>query len=136
MSAHLDNETTLELAPIKAASVRVEGAMTGVPEKEEVHELEAAGARRAWSDQLCAWLSEAVAHQAPGGLGHWEPAWQIVETPSKTLLEALTAFELSGSDSAREQARQLAREVLNAWSEAAAEWERAGKPLPESETPA
>jgi hypothetical protein len=86
--------------------------------------------RREWTRELCRRLSEAVARETPAGLGYWEPAWERVEEPSRELLDALAAFELSGSDRTKQEAVRLAGDVLQAWRSAAAEWERAGKPLP------
>ena len=86
--------------------------------------------RREWRDALFRRLEEAVAREAPAGLGHWEPAWQRVEAPSHELLEALATFEASGRQEDKQAAVRLAGDVLQAWRSAAAEWERAGKPLP------
>ena len=85
--------------------------------------------RREWTDALCRRLSDEVAREAPTGLGHWEPAWQRVEAPSRALLEALSAFEGSGRTEDKQAAVRLAGDVLLAWRSAAAEWEQAGKPL-------
>jgi hypothetical protein len=87
--------------------------------------------RREWTRELCRRLSEAVARETPAGLGHWGPAWQRVEAPSRALLDALAAFELSGSDRTKQEAVRLAGDVLTAWRSAAAEWDRAGRPLPD-----
>lgn len=86
--------------------------------------------RLAWSDALCRRLHEAVARETPTGLGQWEPAWHRVEAPSNALMAALADFEASGRKEERQAAVRLTGELLEAWRLAAAEWERAGKPLP------
>jgi hypothetical protein len=88
--------------------------------------------RREWTDALCRRLSDAVSRETPAGLGHWEPAWQRVEAPSHTLLEALATFEATGREEDKQAAVRLAGDVLQAWRAAATAWERAGKPLPQT----
>ena len=90
--------------------------------------------RAEWTDALCRRLSDAVAQEAPAGLGHWEPAWQREQTPSNALLDALAAFEKSGSEDAKRAAVQVASEVLAAWRAAAADWRQAGMPTPPAES--
>lgn len=87
--------------------------------------------RREWTDALCRRLSDAVARETPTRLGRWEPAWQRVEAPSNTLLDALAEFEATGRDEDKQAAVRLAGDVLQAWRSAATEWERAGRPIPQ-----
>jgi hypothetical protein len=81
------------------------------------------GTRRAWADALCRQLSEAVAGATTPQVREWEPAWRVVEVPSRALLDALAEYEASGTDRARERAAELAELVLCAWRDAAAWWD-------------
>jgi len=74
------------------------------------------------------WVAERVGQIAPPGLGHWPPAWELVEAPSEAFLDALAAWERTGTDDAREAARQAGGAVVAAWREAARQWEAAGRP--------
>lgn len=82
-------------------------------------------------------VSAAVADVAPAGLGHWQPAWEIVEEPSQSFLDALEAWELyDGSNPHRDQRlrdeiQTAANTVVQAWARAAREWEKAGRPRPD-----
>jgi hypothetical protein len=84
--------------------------------------------RREWAGELCRRLSTHVAQETPRGLRHWEPAWELVEAPSRELLEALSIYEQTGSEAAKRRCIELTGAVLAAWRQAAAEWEHAGCP--------
>ena len=60
--------------PTKAPFVSFDSAPSGLFRHEGMPDGGAPNSRRAWSDRLCAWLSETIARRAPAGLGHWEPA--------------------------------------------------------------
>jgi hypothetical protein len=79
-----------------------------------------AAARREWADALCRQLSDAVAQTTTPQVREWEPAWQLVEVPSRALLDALAEYEASGTDQALERAAERAELVLCAWRDAAA----------------
>lgn len=84
--------------------------------------------------KVCANLSHQVSTVAPKGLGHWDPAWQIVEEPSAAFLEALAEFEVADTDLTRDKLLRAANAVVKAWRQAALEWEkveRPGAPTPE-----
>jgi len=74
------------------------------------------------------WVSERVAAVCPPGLGHWDPAWNLVEAPSNAFLDALKDWERTGSDADKRRAQETGASVIAAWRAAASEWERAGRP--------
>lgn len=80
-------------------------------------------------------LADAVRQVAPSGLGHWGPAWKLVDPPSRAFLDALDAWEASTDPDAEGQLRaevdRTAGGVLAAWREAARRWEAAGRPVVE-----
>jgi hypothetical protein len=83
-------------------------------------------------------LSEAVRRAVPPGIGHWPPAWEVVEAPSAAFLDALRAWEAAGDGAPnerelREAIDHAARRALAAWREAARRWEAAGRPAPARE---
>lgn len=79
--------------------------------------------RRAWADELCRRLTAAVASASPEGLGHWPPAWHMVEPASARLLETLADWEGSGDVADQRAAEQTADAVLYAWEHAARRWD-------------
>ena len=74
--------------------------------------------RRERSGELCRILSDHVRQVARPGLGRWEPAWEIVEGPSRRFLEALEAWERTGDERQMDRAKALAIQVRDAWMEA------------------
>jgi hypothetical protein len=80
--------------------------------------------RRAWSDALCRSLHQTVARTTPAGIGTWEGAWEMVEHPSKRLLEILARWEEGGRPEDKAAASEAAERVLGAWTRAGREWAR------------
>lgn len=80
--------------------------------------------RREQVKRLFAVLSAEVSRNAPIGIGHWGPAWEVVEGPSSRLLDATEEYiaERIGKD----ELLQVAREVRHSWWEAAALFKQAG----------
>ena len=85
---------------------------------------EASEDRHAGSVELCHRLAARIAHQSPPGLGRWDPAWEIVEAPSKRLLDALADWERSGADADQRAALRAAEAVVIAWERAATAWSK------------
>jgi hypothetical protein len=79
--------------------------------------------------RVAAWVAERVRDVAPPGLGRWGPAWNIVEDPSRTFLDALARWEATGAAEDQEATRAAAGAVVAAWREAAQQWEAAGRPV-------
>jgi hypothetical protein len=73
-------------------------------------------------------VSDRIADVAPPGLGHWPDAWELVAAPSRAFLDALECWERTGTKAAEVEVTRLARQVVEAWSEAAREWTLAGCP--------
>ena len=80
-------------------------------------------------------VSERVRDVAPAGLGHWGPAWDRVEYPSRALLDALHRWEMAvdpspdAEQALRGAVNEAASELVAAWADAAAAWEAAGRPV-------
>ena len=79
--------------------------------------------RRAWADALCRRVSDDVARRSPAGLGNWPVAWEIVEPPSRRLLDLLASWEANRDPADQRAAEQAADVVCAAWEDAAAQWE-------------
>ena len=75
--------------------------------------------------EICRRLCRDVASIAPKGIGHWSRAWEIVSEADADFMASLTAWE---SDPKNETAKQRVRAaytaVLEAWKQAAAEYDR------------
>lgn len=84
--------------------------------------------RRAWSDDLCHRLHAGIAQQSPPGLGPWPKAWEIVEEPSKRLLDLLGDWERTGNEADQRAAIVAAEDVALAWERAAFAWQAARTP--------
>lgn len=74
------------------------------------------------------WVADRVREVAPAGLGHWAPAWDIVEAPSRRFLDVLDRWEGTGSEADKAATKEAAAAVVQAWREAARTWEAAGRP--------
>jgi hypothetical protein len=85
--------------------------------------------RRERAFRLCRELSRQVSYVAPPGLGHWEPAWEIVEEPSCRFLEVLDNWVQTGDDETKHGAKINAGKVLDAWREASQRYREAGRPI-------
>ncbi len=65
---------------------------------------------------------------SPTGLGHWDPAWDHVGTPSDVFMDALKEWEKVDSPSTRSQLEAASTDLIEAWVEAGRQWEAAGRP--------
>ena len=65
---------------------------------------------------------------SPEGLGHWEPAWELVAGPSDRLLDALAEWEAEDSPATRSEVEAASTALVRAWAEAARRWKEAGRP--------
>lgn len=85
--------------------------------------------RREQVKRLFAVLSAEVSRNAPPHIGHWGPAWEVVEGPSSRLLDATEEYitERIGKD----DLLLVAREVRHSWWEAAALYKQAQREAPE-----
>ncbi|MCH7532509.1 MAG: hypothetical protein IIB36_12240 [Gemmatimonadetes bacterium] len=75
--------------------------------------------RRARGTELCKRLAADVAKVAPPGLGAWASSWDIVAEASAVFWIELTAWEAAPSEPARLNVRAAYEAVLDAWREAA-----------------
>lgn len=78
--------------------------------------------RQAKGKILCEKLSEAVAHIAPKGIGHWDRCWQVVDAPSAEFMTALSAWEADPSDVTMQRVSDAYDVVLESWRTAVAEF--------------
>lgn len=77
-----------------------------------------------WCDHVCVRLHARIARETPAGLGAWDPVWDLVEAPSRALMEELARIERG--EGATETAKALGVEVLAAWRRSAMQWEATG----------
>ena len=80
--------------------------------------------RQAKGKILCQKLVEHVGRLAPEGIGRWNRAWEIVDTPSAEFMALLTAWEIDPSDMTMERVSAAYDLVLAAWEEAGRAFER------------
>lgn len=74
---------------------------------------------------ICRRLTEDVASIAPKGIGRWDRAWEIVDSPSAGFMLALSAWEAEPtSESAKQAVRDSYGAVVEAWRQAADEYTR------------
>ena len=80
--------------------------------------------------KLCERLARDVAAIAPVGIGYWDQAWDIVARADAEFVAELSAWEATGSESARTKVRAAYHAVLDAWREAVRQYEeqRQGTP--------
>jgi hypothetical protein len=78
-----------------------------------------------WCEWVCRRLHAAIAQETPEGLGAWDPAWDVVEQPSRALLEELEQVERGQGD--RERVKRLGVDLLAAWRRAGVRWTAAGE---------
>lgn len=81
--------------------------------------------RREGGIRLCRRLARDVARVAPKGVGEWARAWEIVDGPSAEFMVVLTRWEATGSDDDKPPLREAYFSVLDAWRQAAVEYQRA-----------
>lgn len=85
-----------------------------------------AAERRERGTLLCRQLADEVASIAPGDIGRWERAWEIVAGADTAFLVALTLWETTGADGDLPALRAAYGNVVTAWRRAVAEYEREG----------
>ena len=69
-----------------------------------------------------------VREVAPEGLGHWDPAWELVAAPSDVFMDRLAEWEATDSPVTRSQLEAASTALVEAWAEAARQWAEAGRP--------
>jgi len=76
--------------------------------------------------EVCRCLNQEVERLCPRGVGHWPEAWEMVDPAAAAFWEALSAWEGDPSEVSKKRVRRAYDEVLNAWRQAVAAWEREG----------
>ena len=71
---------------------------------------------------------ERIGEVSPPGLGHWGPAWDLIEEPSDTFLDALSTWEQDDTPDTRDTLHSAASDFVRAWRRAAQAWEDEGRP--------
>lgn len=74
--------------------------------------------------RMCERLNNAIHASTPEGLGAWPEAWRIAGPASADFMELLTRWEDTGDKSLLPEIRASYDDVLTAWKDAAARWER------------
>ena len=65
---------------------------------------------------------------SPEGLGRWDPAWDHIGTPSDVFMDALKEWEKADSTDNRSKLEVASADLIEAWAEAARQWEAMGGP--------
>ena len=86
--------------------------------------------RRRRGTLLCAELTKDVFKIAPTGIGHWPDCWGIVGDADVEFMIALTAWEATGLDEQRTTVRATYHTLLEAWREAARQFEEQRQEAP------
>lgn len=73
-------------------------------------------------------VTERIGELAPKGLGRWDGAWELVADPSDEFMDALAIWRTGDTEENRERVQRTADALVQAWAEAAAEWEARGRP--------
>ena len=66
---------------------------------------------------------------SPVGLGHWDPAFELVAAPSDAFMDALAGWQSEDSPATRSKLEAAATDLIEAWAEAARQWKEAGCPV-------
>lgn len=74
-------------------------------------------------------VSDRVSEITPKGLGRWDGAWELVADPSDEFMDALAIWRTGDTEENRERVQRTADALVQAWTEAAAEWEARGRPV-------
>ena len=69
------------------------------------------------------------------GLGHWDLAWELVAAPSDVFMDALAEWEEADTPTIRSELATASTALVEAWAEAARQWEAAGRPTPDRGSP-
>ena len=81
------------------------------------------GPRARQGRELCMRLAEEVALIAVPGIGRWGEAWEIVAEWDTDFMVALLTWERMGDEEARLHVRDAYDRVLDAWREAARQYQ-------------
>lgn len=92
--------------------------------------------RRAKARKIAGIVSERVAEVTTPGLGKWDPAWELVATPSDRFMDVLAAWESTGSPNDLEAVEQEAEALVGAWREADRRYHEAHRAETSAEVPA
>ena len=65
---------------------------------------------------------------APPGLGRWGPTWRLVDAPSDACMDALAEWASEDTPTTRTALAAASKLLVEAWAEAARQWEAAGRP--------
>ena len=79
--------------------------------------------RRGRGTKLCEQLATDVAKIVPIGIGHWPDCWDIVGDADIEFVISLTAWEATGLEAQRITVRATYNSLLEAWREAARQYE-------------
>ena len=79
--------------------------------------------RRRRGTALCQRLAEDVVAIVPDGIGAWPPAWDLVADADADFLSKLTAWEVAPSEPARLRVRAAYFAVVDAWRNAARQYQ-------------
>lgn len=80
--------------------------------------------RRRRGTKLCEQLTRDVFKIVPAGIGHWAGCWDIVSGADAEYMIALTAWEGTGLEEQRIAVRAAYNNLLEAWREAARQYEQ------------
>ena len=80
--------------------------------------------RQAKGKILCQKLFTQVGLMAPEGISHWDRAWEIADPAQAHFWVMLTAWEADPSDLTMQRVSDAYDGVLEAWKEAARQYER------------
>ena len=85
------------------------------------------GPRQRQGRELCGRLAEQIALIAVPGIGQWDGAWEIVADADIEFMVALLNWEHIGGDDALAPVRTAYDRAINAWREAARQYEEQGQ---------
>ena len=85
--------------------------------------------RERQAEEIYRRISRNIAASCPKGLGHWDGAWELVETPSVAFLDAVASWIVNGSDEEALRVQTAAGVLLAAWQEAADAFQATGPQL-------
>jgi hypothetical protein len=74
-----------------------------------------------WTTMVARRLATTIGEDVPEGIGLWPRAWEIVDAPSRALMDEMSSLERGEGD--RELVVQAGVAVRAAWQLAAREWE-------------
>lgn len=96
--------------------------------QERVRAQKPAVLRRLREECVCRAVAERVRAVTPPGLGHWDPAWDIVRGPTDRFLDALDAWLEEDTRGTRDTLQMAVDSLVGAWRNAAGHWKAEGRP--------